>query len=105
MARNKLASRARQEMRQRRDIRRVTPAPTEGIADRHPSPAQALSNRELLEELRKSLTEEERNIADLRGQGLAWEEVACQLGGTWQARRMQLARGIDRAAGKLGLKD
>jgi RNA polymerase sigma-70 factor (ECF subfamily) len=105
MARNKLASRARQEMRQRRDIRRVTLAPTEGIADRQPSPAQALSNRELLEELRKSLTEEERNIADLRGQGLAWEEVACQLGGTWQARRMQLARGIDRAAGKLGLKD
>jgi RNA polymerase sigma factor (sigma-70 family) len=105
MARNKLASRARHERRQRRDIRRVTPTPTEGIADSQPSPAQALSHRELLEALRKSLTEEERNIADLRGQGLAWEEVASQLGGTWQARRMQLSRGIDRAAEKLGLKD
>jgi RNA polymerase sigma-70 factor (ECF subfamily) len=105
MARNKLASRARQERRQRRDIRRTSPTPTEGIADSRPSPAQALSHREMLEELRKSLTEEERHIADLRGQGMAWEEVAQQLGGTWQARRMQLARGINRAAQRLGLDE
>jgi RNA polymerase sigma-70 factor (ECF subfamily) len=105
MARNKLASRARLERRQRRDIRRVVPTPSEGIADQHPSPAQALSHRELLEQFRNSLTDEERTIADLRGQGMAWDEVAQQLGGTGQARRMQLARGIDRVAEQLGLND
>ncbi len=105
MARNKLASRARLERRQRRDIRRVTSSPPEGIVDSRPSPSQAFSHRELLEELRKSLTDEERSIADLRGQGFAWDEVAEQLGGTGQARRMQLARGIDRVAEQLGLED
>lgn len=103
MARNKLASRARLERRQRRDLRRLTATPPETIADRRPSPMNALWHRELLEELRGSLTDEERNIADLRGQGLAWDEVAKQLGGTSQARRMQLSRGIERVAEKLEL--
>ena len=39
------------------------------------------------------------------GQGLAWDEVARQLGGTAQARRMQLARAAERVARELGLDD
>jgi|SRR5262245_2810408 len=107
MARNKLASRARQENRQRRDSRRIAadPAELEEVADGQPTPSDILSRRELLERVRASLTDEEREIADLRGQGLAWDAVAERLGGSGQARRMQLSRGIERAGRALGLDD
>jgi RNA polymerase sigma-70 factor (ECF subfamily) len=108
MARNKLASRARRERRQRRDMRRLAatgPQQLEQLADPHPSPSEVLSRGELLVRLRDSLTGEERQIADLRGQGLGWEEVAQRLGGSGEARRRQLSRGIERAAKELGLSD
>src|SRR5688572_25140475 len=79
MARNKLASKARLEHRQRRDNRRVTvtdPEVMDELTDGQPSPSEILSRRELLAQMRASLTEEERQIADLRGQGLAWEQIA-----------------------------
>ena len=108
MARNKLASRARQEHRQRRDSRRVAatdPAVLDEVADREPSPSDVLSRRELLERMRALLTDEEREIANLRGQGLAWDKIAERLGGSGQARRMQLSRGIERVGRELGLDD
>jgi RNA polymerase sigma factor (sigma-70 family) len=108
MARNKLASKARMEHRQRRDNRRVASADPDALdelADQQPSPSEILSHRELLERMRSSLTDEEREIANLRGQGLAWEQVAERLGGSVQARRMQLTRGIERVGRELGLED
>src|SRR5262245_20666611 len=108
MARNKLASKARMEHRQRRDNRRVAAADPDALdelADQQPSPSEILSHRELLERMRASLTDEEREIANLRGQGLAWEQVAERLGGSGQARRMQLTRGIERVGRELGLED
>lgn len=108
MARNKLASRARQERRLRRDVRRVavvSPAALSQIADPQPSVSEMLSRRELLERMRSALTAKERQIADLRGEGRSWEQVARQLGGTAQARRMQLSRGIERVGRELGLDD
>jgi RNA polymerase sigma factor (sigma-70 family) len=106
MARNKLASKARLEHRQRRDSRRITgtdPDALEELMDVQPSPSELLSRREQLERLRASMTDEEREIADLRGEGLAWEQVAERLGGSGQARRMQLTRGIERVGRELGL--
>ncbi len=108
MARNKLASKARQEHRQRRDNRRVAntdPEAIDKLTDNRPSPSEVLSRREILERMRASLTDEEREIADLRGQGLAWEEVAQRLGGNGNTRRMQLTRGIERVGRELGLED
>jgi len=55
--------------------------------------------------MRAELSDDERQIADLRVEGLGWDEVARQLGGSAQARRMQLARGIERAAEHLGLEE
>ena len=75
------------------------------LTDGQPSPSEILSRRELLERMRASLTDEERDIADLRGQGLPWEQVAERLGGSGQARRMQLTRGIERVGRELGLED
>lgn len=108
MARNKLASKARLEHRQRRDNRRMQatdPEVMNELMDGQPSPSEILSRREQLERMRASLTDEEREIADLRGQGLAWEQVAERLGGNGNTRRMQLTRGIERVGRELGLED
>jgi RNA polymerase sigma factor (sigma-70 family) len=108
MARNKLASKARHENRARRDSRRVATtamAALEEVQDEQTSPSEIYSRRELLERLRASLTSEERVIANLRGEGLAWEQIAERLGGTGQALRMQLARGVERAGRTLGLDE
>jgi RNA polymerase sigma-70 factor (ECF subfamily) len=108
MARNKLASRVRQEHRQQRDVRRVAVLSTRDFAelvDPRPSASEVLSKRELLDRMRAELSEDERRIADLRSEGYGWEEIARELGGSSQARRMQLSRGIDRIVSKLGASD
>jgi RNA polymerase sigma-70 factor (ECF subfamily) len=108
MARNKLASLARREHRLRRDVRRMAetqPEVLERIVDHEDSPSEIVLRSELVERMRAELSDEERQIADLRKEGLGWDEVAERLGGGAQARRMQLARGIERAAEHLGLEE
>ena len=107
MARNKLVSRVRSERRQIRDIRRVTiePDALDRVADEQPSPSEIVVRKELLERLRGLLNDEERQIMDLRNQGLGWEEVATRLGGSGQARRMQMSRGIERLTRQLGIAE
>jgi RNA polymerase sigma factor (sigma-70 family) len=107
MARNRLISRARSERRLVRDIRRLTadPGVLEQVTDGRPSPSQVVSRREELEVLKTSLTEEERQIFDLRVGGLSWEEVATRLGGSAPARRMQLSRGLERVERRRELAD
>lgn len=104
MARNKLASEARRQHRQKRDQRRAGEV-LDGVAAADPTPSRVLEGRELLAAVRARLTADERALADLRAQGLTWEEVAAQSGGTAQARRVQLARAVDRVASELGLED
>lgn len=68
--------------------------------------AQALaSEREMLEEIRRRLSDEERQIADLRAQGRDWATVARHLGSSPEALRKKLARAVDRVARELGLDD
>ena len=107
MARNKLASAARGQHRQCRDQRRVEAggAKLEGVAADAPSPSEVVAGRELLERFRQALSDEERQVAELRGQGVAWADVAARLGGTAQGRRMQLARALERVARELGLDE
>ena len=108
MARNKLASAARRQHRKRRDYRRVAEAGTgemERVAGTDPSPSAQAAGKELLERFRGGLSTEERELADLRGQGFAWPEIAVRLGGTAQARRMQLTRAVERVARELGLDE
>ncbi len=104
MARNKLASAARAQTRQKRDHRRAAGTDAlEFTAAGEPTASRIVAGKELLEQFRALLGPEERRIADLRADGLEWAAVAEQLGGTAQARRMQLARAVDRAAATLGL--
>lgn len=97
MTRNKVASAAQRQRRLRRDYRRT--APDDGLqqaVDPGPSPSDVVSGAELLERFRAGLSPEERAIADLRQQGLGWNQITSQLGGTPQARRMQLVRAVER---------
>jgi RNA polymerase sigma factor (sigma-70 family) len=105
MARNKVAEAARRQTRQRRDHRKIVGGESVfgAVAGNGPTASRLFAGKELLARVHTVFTPEERQIADLRGQGLAWAEVAEQLGGTAQARRMQLARAADRAAQELGL--
>jgi len=62
------------------------------LAGHDPSPSRVVEGRQLLQEVRQRLSEEECQLADLRGQGLSWEEIVVSLGGSPGVRRQQLAR-------------
>src|SRR5215469_3321352 len=71
MTRNKVANQARLHRAGRRDYRRLEsqdPADLEVWAIRQPSPSRVVAGRELLEEFRRRLSEEERALVDLRAQ-------------------------------------
>src|SRR5262249_42410169 len=97
---------ARRQRAGNRDIRRDAPfaAGEWDVPGREPSPSRVASGRELLAEFRRRLSVEERRLADFRAEGRGWAEIAAELGGTAQARRMQLARALDRVAQELGLE-
>jgi RNA polymerase sigma factor (sigma-70 family) len=104
MTRNKLANQARRHRAGRRDCRRLEscdPADLEGRAIPQPSPSRLVAGRELLEDFRRRLSEEERALVDLRAQGCEWPEIAARLGGTAQSRRKQFTRAIDRVEQQL----
>ena len=104
MTRHKLIQQVRRNSAARRDYRRLEardPAYLDERSAAVPSPSRLVAGREWLEEVRRRLTEEERRLADLRGQGCAWAEIAARLGGTAEARRKQLARAVGRVEHQL----
>jgi RNA polymerase sigma-70 factor (ECF subfamily) len=106
MVRNKLISAARRQRAQRRDHRRVTADAELGqLVSKEPTPVDQLAGKDLLERVRGELSDEERQLADLRGQGLDWNAIAQQMGGNANARRMQLSRALDRTVRALGLEE
>lgn len=107
MTRNKVISQARKQRSQIRDVQRVLPTGLENVevAANTPSPSRHIQGRELLARVRALLTEDERKVADLRGLGRNWAEIAAELGGTAEARRKQLTRALDRVAPALGLDE
>jgi RNA polymerase sigma-70 factor (ECF subfamily) len=107
MARNKLVGLARKHQAQRRDVRRLGRAGLEerALVGAGPCPSRVVESRELLQEVRRRLTEEERQLADRRSQGESWNAIATQVGGTPDGRRMQLSRALDRVVEQLGLED
>jgi DNA-directed RNA polymerase specialized sigma24 family protein len=104
MARHKLGHQVSRQTARRRDIRRVD---GNGFDGAHPAggidPVETCAGRELLDAVRLRLSEEERQLADRRGDGHDWATIAAELGGTPDGRRMQLGRALDRVAGQLGL--
>jgi RNA polymerase sigma-70 factor (ECF subfamily) len=107
MARNKLNSQARKELAQRRDGRRVVSG--ENFASRFvdlgTSPSNEIAARELMQEVHRRLTPQERQIMELRNQGCDWAATAEELGGSPEALRRKLSRALGRVAEELGLDD
>src|SRR6516225_5003693 len=97
MTRHKLTQQVRRHRADRRDYRRLEsrdPAYLEARSAAVPTPSRVVAGRELLEELRRRLSQKERLLADLRGQGYDWAEIAARVGTTAEACRKRLARAI-----------
>jgi RNA polymerase sigma factor (sigma-70 family) len=105
MARNKVASQARRQRARAADQQRVEGEDLEATVAGPTDMVRLVAGRDLLEEVRRRLSAEERQIADLRGQGRSWPEVAAELGATPEGRRKQLARALDLIARQLGLEE
>jgi RNA polymerase sigma-70 factor (ECF subfamily) len=67
------------------------------------TPSVIVSHKELLAEMRKRLSEEERKLSELKAQGLDWAEVARRMGGSAEALRKKLERAMARVTKELGL--
>jgi RNA polymerase sigma-70 factor (ECF subfamily) len=107
MARNKVADQLRREQARCRDARRVEPG---DIRDREvlaggPSPSQHVIARDLLAEFRRRMTAEELYLADQRGLGKEWPEIAAEVGGRPDALRKKLDRAVSRISRELGLDE
>jgi RNA polymerase sigma-70 factor (ECF subfamily) len=105
MARNKIASQARRQEAQRRDRRRVLTQPfdEQRWSAAGTSPSGQVEARELLLEVRRRLSPEERRLVELRHESHDWDAIATEVGGTPEALRKRLARALDRVAQELGL--
>jgi RNA polymerase sigma factor (sigma-70 family) len=104
MTRHKLSKQERRHRAEKRDYRLAEdrdPAFLEATPGADPTPSRLVAGRELLDAFRARLSEEEGMLADLRAQGCEWAEIAARVGGTPQARRMQLARAVRRVERQL----
>lgn len=107
MARNKLNSQARKQLAQRRDRRRVAGGgPDEGrLVAAGENPSTVVAARDLLQEVHRRLSPEERRLLELRNQGYDWSTIASEPGGGAEALRRRLSRALDRIADQLDLDD
>ena len=107
MTRNKLVGQVRKQQTQMRDLRRREDAGQEKLQTcaGGPTPSLQVTNDELIEEFHKRMSAEEWQIAQRRTQGVNWETIAAELGGTPEGCRKQLSRAVDRVSQELGLDE
>jgi RNA polymerase sigma-70 factor (ECF subfamily) len=107
MARNKLNSQARKQLALRRDVRRVEThhADESRFIATQQSPSTIVAARDLLQEVHRRLSPEERQLLELRNQGWDWAAIAAKLGVGAEALRRRLSRALDRVVADLGLDD
>lgn len=107
MAKNKVISQGRRERSGKRDVRRLELDGGMHLDDLsgEPEPGRIVADRELIAVIRAGLSAEEQEIADMRGMGRSWGEVAEALGGTAEARRKQFGRALRRVLRELGLDE
>src|SRR5262249_9763480 len=84
IARHKLADQVDRQRAGCRDNRRTDEAAGDRLnaADPGPTPSREVAARDLLAEVRRRLSPEERRVADFRHQGYDWDRIAAELGGT-----------------------
>src|SRR5262249_15481402 len=106
MARNKVRDEARRHQAYRRDRRRLADNVGDGVLDalldRAPSPSKIVAGQELVRELYRQLSAEERYVAEQRVLGHEWVTIAANLGRSPAALRKQLVRAVSRVSQHLG---
>jgi RNA polymerase sigma-70 factor (ECF subfamily) len=108
MARNKLVDHVRRLQSLKRDQRRISAGGDEAlvdVTDPAAGPAEMAAHNDWLAEFRSRMTTDEQQLADLRGQGLEWAEIASRLEAEPDALRKKLTRAIDRIAQQLQLSE
>ncbi len=105
MARNKLRHQVRKQHARRRDFRRDQGDPEAHLCADGRTPSRHVSARELLAEVHKRLSPEERQLLEWRNEGLEWEEIAARVSGSAEALRKKLGRAVDRIAMELGVDE
>lgn len=105
MARNKILDHARRQQADRRDVKRQQAGDSllQGVAGGGETPSQIVAGQELMEVVRRRLSDEGRYLAEQRAMGREWNELADELGKQPDALRKQLTRELDRVMGDLGL--
>jgi RNA polymerase sigma-70 factor (ECF subfamily) len=93
MVRNRVFYKVRQHKKDQQTV-----SMTRDTEGRELPPDEVLAGRELLEMISRSLGPEEAELAQRRLQGMTWGEIAAELGGSADGRRMQLARAAERLA-------
>jgi RNA polymerase sigma-70 factor (ECF subfamily) len=83
---------------------RVSLAQGQETIDPHPTPVEEAADRELVRLVYGLLSEEERQLLELRLEKNSWATIAKRLGGTEAGRRMQYNRARARVTAALGLK-
>jgi ECF sigma factor len=96
MAQNKVRMRAREQFRQRRDIRRLSQVDVENakIPGFQAGPEEPIDDQDLIDHALDLMPPEIRAIADRRMAGELWPEIADALGGTPDGRRKQFERAV-----------
>jgi RNA polymerase sigma factor (sigma-70 family) len=107
MARNQVRDEARKHQAGRRDFRRLEQAAGEQLmdvlTDTEPTPSTVVAGHELVEEMYRRLSSDERRLAEHRARGKDWATIAAEEGASAEALRKKLARAIDRVTIELGL--
>jgi RNA polymerase sigma-70 factor (ECF subfamily) len=107
MSRKKLADHARKQRAARRDYRRARPGTleTERLLAADPDPGQQVATGELIREFHNRLSDEERQLADLRVGGRSWDQIGAERGESPEALRKRLSRAVGRITRELGLDE
>jgi DNA-directed RNA polymerase specialized sigma24 family protein len=109
MTRNQVLDESRHYKAARRDHRRQVADLSEhclgGFADDCPTPSRIVSARELLEEVSRRLSDEERGLLEQRANGQEWTILAEQRGTSAATLRKKLSRALTRVASEIGLLD
>jgi len=110
MVRSRVVDLQRHWTAQRRDIRKNVAMPSASAPARARNgntPSQIAANAEVLAEVKRRLSAEERRILELRQRGLTWPETADRVGspGGAEGVRKQYERALARVTKELGLED
>lgn len=109
MARNQVLDESRHHKAARRDHRRQVADLSEhclgSFTDDCPTPSRIVSARELLEEVSRRLSPQERDLLEQRANGQEWTSLAQQHGSSPSTLRKKLSRALTRVVSEIGLLD